>query len=72
VRGANAILTAVGYNFRLVLAWLRELLRLLLIALLRTFLVQSNGQISLLTADEIMRLGWQTARQRCGQCCHLP
>ena len=39
---ANAILTAVGYNLRLVLAWLRELLRLLLIALLRTFVVQSR------------------------------
>jgi transposase, IS5 family len=34
---ANTILTAVGYNLRLVLAWLRELLRLLLIAVLRTF-----------------------------------
>jgi transposase, IS5 family len=30
---ANAILTAVGYNFRLVLAWLRMLLRLILTAL---------------------------------------
>jgi transposase, IS5 family len=30
---ANAILTAVGYNLRLVLAWLRMLLRLILIAL---------------------------------------
>jgi IS5 family transposase len=27
---ANAVLTAVGYNFRLVLAWLRALLRLIL------------------------------------------
>lgn len=27
---ANAILTAVGYNFRLILAWLRLLLRLLM------------------------------------------
>jgi IS5 family transposase len=34
---ANAILTAVGYNFRLVLAWLRALLRLILIAFLRAF-----------------------------------
>ena len=34
---ANTILTAVGYNLRLVLAWLRELLCLLLIADLRTF-----------------------------------
>jgi IS5 family transposase len=30
---ANAILTAVGHNLRLVLAWLRILLRLILIAL---------------------------------------
>ena len=34
---ANAILTAVGYNFRRILAWLRMLLRLILIALLATF-----------------------------------
>jgi hypothetical protein len=39
---ANIILTAVGYNLRLVLAWLREFLRLLLIALLRTFAGQST------------------------------
>jgi IS5 family transposase len=32
---ANAILTAVGHNFRLVLAWLRILLRLILAALWR-------------------------------------
>jgi len=32
---ANAILSAVGYNLRLVLAWLRTLLRLILIALFR-------------------------------------
>ena len=31
---ANAILTAVGYNFRLVLAWLRQLLLLILVAIL--------------------------------------
>ena len=30
---ANAILTAVGYNFRRILAWLRRLLRLILAAL---------------------------------------
>jgi IS5 family transposase len=30
---ANAVLTAVGHNFRLVLAWLRILLRLILAAL---------------------------------------
>jgi len=34
---ANAILTAVGHNFRLVLAWLRILLRLILTALWRAF-----------------------------------
>jgi len=32
---ANAILTAVGHNLRLVLAWLRILLRLILAALWR-------------------------------------
>ena len=34
---ANAILTAAGYNFRRILAWLRMRLRLILIALLATF-----------------------------------
>mgnify|MGYP003556037738 FL=1 len=34
---ANAILTAAGYNFRRILAWLRMLLRPNLIALLATF-----------------------------------
>jgi transposase, IS5 family len=32
---ANAVLTAAGYNFRLVLTWLRLLLRLIMAALLR-------------------------------------
>ena len=31
---ANAILTAVGYNFRRILTWLRILLRLILSALM--------------------------------------
>ena len=39
---ANAILTAVGYNFRLLLAWLRILLRLILTALLRSFAIPST------------------------------
>ena len=39
---ANLILTAVGYNLRLVLAWLRILLRLILIAFLRTFAIPST------------------------------
>ena len=38
---ANTILTAVGHNLRLILAWLRKLLRLILIAILRTFTIQS-------------------------------
>ncbi len=37
---ANAILTAIGYNFRLVLAWMRVLLQLILTALLRSFAIQ--------------------------------
>ena len=35
---ANAILSAVGHNFRLILAWLRMLLRLLLGAILAAFM----------------------------------
>ena len=38
---ANAILTAVGYNFRRVLAWLRALLRQFLIEILRAFIIRS-------------------------------
>jgi len=34
---ANAILSAVGYNFRLILAWLRALLRLILVVFLYPF-----------------------------------
>src|SRR5579864_6667072 len=36
---ANIILTATGYNFRLVLTWLRMLLRLILTALLQSFTI---------------------------------
>lgn len=39
---ANAILTAAGYNFRLILAWLKLLLRLILFALWRAFAIQST------------------------------
>ena len=39
---ANLILTAVGHNLRLVLAWLRILLRLILTAFLRTFAIPST------------------------------
>ena len=38
---ANAVLTAVGHNLRLVLAWLRVLLRAILAALLLTLQAQS-------------------------------
>jgi IS5 family transposase len=38
---ANAILTAVGHNLRLVLAWLRILLRLILVALWRRLATHS-------------------------------
>src|SRR6202521_5465266 len=38
---ANAILSAVGYNFRRILAWLRALLRLFLIAILRLAISRS-------------------------------
>src|ERR1700675_4437258 len=39
---ANAILSAVGYNFRRILAWLRDLLRLFLIAILRISIRRST------------------------------
>jgi transposase, IS5 family len=38
---ANAILTAVGYNFRRILAWLRALLCLILSALIAAISFQS-------------------------------
>ena len=37
---ANVILSAVGYNLRLVLAWLRIILRVTLLALLQTFTIR--------------------------------
>ena len=37
---ANAILSAVGYNLRLLLAWLRMILRVVLLALVRTLAIQ--------------------------------
>jgi IS5 family transposase len=38
---ANVILTAVGHNLRLVLAWLGALLRLIVLALLQAFATSS-------------------------------
>jgi IS5 family transposase len=43
---ANAILTAVGHSLRLVLAWLRALLRLILIALWRRFAIHSAFKLA--------------------------
>src|SRR5438477_10280932 len=37
---ANVILSAVGYNLRLVLAWLRTILRVVLLALFQTFAIR--------------------------------
>src|SRR5437867_7356457 len=37
---ANVILSAVGYNLRLVLAWLRTILRVVLLALFQTFVIR--------------------------------
>jgi IS5 family transposase len=43
---ANAILTAIGHNLRLVLAWLRILLCLILAALSRTFTAQPRLKLA--------------------------
>src|SRR5213593_1695782 len=37
---ANVVLSAVGYNLRLVLAWLRTILRVVLLALFQTFAIR--------------------------------
>jgi transposase, IS5 family len=47
---ANVVLSAVGHNLRLVLAWLRILLRLTLLALWRAF-AGACDQIGFLTDD---------------------
>jgi transposase, IS5 family len=46
---ANVILTAVGHNLRLVLAWLRALCRLIVLARLQAYPVST--QIGFLTDD---------------------
>jgi IS5 family transposase len=48
---ANAILTAVGYSFRRLLAWLSPLLRLILIVIRRSVPDPVSAQIGLLTTD---------------------
>ena len=44
-------LSAVGYNLRLVLAWLRVILRVILLALLQTFTIRSALKPGFLTGD---------------------
>jgi hypothetical protein len=39
-RRVSDLLSAVGYNLRLVLAWLRIILRVILLALLQTFTIR--------------------------------
>lgn len=43
---ANAVLTAVGYNFRLILNWLRLLLRLILTIIVASLTPPSRLQIA--------------------------
>jgi IS5 family transposase len=43
---ANAVLTAVGDNFRLVLNWLRALLRLILVAVCGALIARSAVQMA--------------------------
>jgi len=50
---ANAILTAVGHNLRLVLTWLRIILRLIPERTLARLLVPNRAQSGFLTADSI-------------------
>ena len=49
---ANVILTAVGHNLRLVLAWLSSLLRLILLAM-RSHQRRARAQMGFLTDDSI-------------------
>ena len=48
---ANVILSAIGYNLRLVLAWLRTILRAILPALLQALANAASPQTSFLTGD---------------------
>lgn len=48
---ANAVLSAVGHNLRLLLAWLKALLCLVLIAFPQTFSAPPVAQIGFLTGD---------------------
>jgi IS5 family transposase len=48
---ANVVFSAVGHNFRRILAWLRELLCLFLTALIAALSVQSALKSTFLTDD---------------------
>ncbi|MHC2581714.1 hypothetical protein ACVI1J_006129 [Bradyrhizobium diazoefficiens] len=50
---ANVALSAVGHNFRRILAWLRELLCLLLVPLWRTLICPASAQSGFLTVDHL-------------------
>ena len=54
---ANAILTAVGYNFRRVLAWLRALLRQILIEIFRAFIAffENHGLLQIVKPSEVRK-----------------
>ena len=47
----NAILSAVGYNLRHVLAWLRIILRVIFLALFQTFAIRPSPQTGFLTGE---------------------
>src|SRR5262249_42728030 len=61
---ANVILSAVGYNLRLVLAWLRIILRVILLALLQTFTIRP-AQTGFLTGDGVLQT-WMDVSSRPG------
>src|SRR5262249_59292714 len=58
---ANVILSAVGYNLRLVLAWLRIILRVILLPLLQTFTIRP-------ALKPASRPAVKQARRRCRVC----
>src|SRR5262249_12384602 len=53
---ANVILSAIGYNLRLVLAWLRTILRAILPALLQALANAASPQTSFLTGDSLAEI----------------
>src|SRR5262249_61282580 len=56
---ANVILSSIGYNLRLVLAWLRTILRAILPALLQALANAASPQTSFLTGDSMRLRGIQ-------------